>query len=327
MPAGAVCWKTSGVSNQATGKMPAELFTLFSVIRWLVVVWWVLWIGLAFYTRAMTVFAFLLGTGLIWTFFSLQLVYSPAFVLYMLIPLIFLPSMVRIITEYQRGVLFRFGRQVGVLKPGVNVIFPFGIDQVKKIDLRTFTIDVPKQEIITKDNVPVMVDAVVYFNVFDPVLAVVKVAEYVSSTTLLGQTILRSVLGQHELDDMLSKRAELNETLRKLLDEATDPWGVKVSAVEIKAVELPETMKRAMAKQAEAERERRAKIIAADGEYQASEKLAAAAHIMSAEPSALQLRYLQTLAEIAVERNSTILFPLPMEVLRIFERNKGDKVE
>ncbi|MEW5866492.1 MAG: slipin family protein [Bacillota bacterium] len=233
--------------------------------------------------------------------------------------------MVRIITEYQRGVLFRFGRQVGVLKPGLNVIFPFGIDQVRKIDLRTFTIDVPKQEIITRDNVPVLVDAVVYFNVFDPVLAVVKVADFVKSTTLLGQTILRSVLGQHELDEMLSKRAELNTTLQRLLDEATDAWGVKVSAVEIKAVELPETMKRAMAKQAEAERERRAKVIAADGEYQASEKLAAAARVIATEPSALQLRYLQTLAEIAVERNSTILFPLPMEVLRMFERRTEEK--
>ncbi|MFZ5924075.1 MAG: slipin family protein [Bacillota bacterium] len=305
--------------------MPAEVVTVFSVILWAIVAWWALWAALALFTRAMTVFVFLLLTGLVWTFFGLQLVYSFAFVPYIVIPLIFLPSMVRIITEYQRGVLFRFGRQVGVLKPGLNVIFPFGIDQVRKIDLRTFTIDVPKQEIITRDNVPVLVDAVVYFNVFDPVLAVVKVADFVKSTTLLGQTILRSVLGQHELDEMLSKRAELNTTLQRLLDEATDAWGVKVSAVEIKAVELPETMKRAMAKQAEAERERRAKVIAADGEYQASEKLAAAARVIATEPSALQLRYLQTLAEIAVERNSTILFPLPMEVLRMFERRTEEK--
>ncbi len=158
----------------------------------------------------------------------------------------------------------------------------------------------------------------VYFNVFDPVLAVVKVADYVHSTTLLGQTILRSVLGQYELDDMLAKREALNEMLRKLLDEATDPWGVKITAVEIKAVELPETMKRAMAKQAEAERERRAKVISADGEYEASEKLAAAAHVIATEPSAIQLRYLQTLAEIAAEHNSTILFPVPLEILTAF---------
>jgi len=305
--------------------MPDAVVSVFRVILWAVIAWWALWAGLALFTRARTVFVFLLLTGLVWAYFGLRLVASPAFVVYILIPLIFLPSMVRIVTEYQRGVLFRFGRQVGVLKPGLNVIFPFGIDQVRKIDLRTFTIDVPKQEIITRDNVPVMVDAVVYFNVFDPVLAVVKVADFVKSTTLLGQTILRSVLGQHELDEMLSKRSELNATLQRLLDEATDPWGVKVTAVEIKAVELPETMKRAMAKQAEAERERRAKVIAADGEYQASEKLAAAARVIATEPSALQLRYLQTLSEIAVERNSTVIFPLPMEVLRLFERLGGQR--
>lgn len=305
--------------------MPVEVVTVFRVILWAIVAWWALWAGLALFARATTVLVLLLLTGIAWTFFGVQLVFSFAFIPYAVIPFIFLPSMVRIITEYQRGVLFRFGRQVGVLKPGLNVIFPFGIDQVRKIDLRTFTIDVPKQEIITRDNVPVLVDAVVYFNVFDPVLAVVKVADFVKSTTLLGQTILRSVLGQHELDEMLSKRTDLNTTLQKLLDEATDPWGVKVSAVEIKAVELPESMKRAMAKQAEAERERRAKVIAADGEYQASEKLAAAAHIIATEPSALQLRYLQTLSEIAVERNSTILFPLPMEILRMFEQKAGER--
>ncbi|MGE5553096.1 MAG: slipin family protein [Betaproteobacteria bacterium] len=219
--------------------------------------------------------------------------------------------MVRVINEYERGVLFRLGRLVGVLGPGLNLVFPVGIDRVVKIDTRTVTVDVAKQEIITRDNVPVLVDAVVYFNVFDPVLAVTKVVSYYNSTTLLGQTILRSVLGQHELDDMLAKRSELNDILRRLLDEATDPWGIKVTAVEIKAVELPETMKRAMAKQAEAERERRAKVIAADGEFQASQKLTEAARVIGQEPAALQLRYLQTLTEIAVERNSTIvLFPV-----------------
>ncbi|MGC9064989.1 MAG: slipin family protein [bacterium] len=227
--------------------------------------------------------------------------------------------MVVIIPEYQRGVLFRLGRLAGTLNPGLNVIFPFGIDRVWKIDLRTFTIDVSKQEVITKDNVPVMVDAVVYFNVSNPVLAVTKVENYTNSTTLLAQTLLRSVLGQHELDDMLAQRAQLNEVLKNLLDEATDPWGIKVTAVEIKSVELPDTMKRAMAKQAEAERERRAKIIAADGEYQAAQKLLEAAQVISKDPSAIQLRYLQTLTEIAVEKNSTIIFPLPMEILKIFE--------
>lgn len=298
--------------------MPQLLLTVLTVAFWVVVAWWALWIVLALYTKARAVSFLLSGTGLVWVFFGLRLSASPGLIPYLIIPLLFLPSMVRIIAEYQRGILFRFGRQVGVLNAGLNVVFPFGVDYVRKIDMRTFTIDVPKQEIITKDNVPVMVDAVVYFNVFDPVLAVVKVADYVHSTTLLGQTILRSVLGQYELDDMLAKREALNEMLRELLDEATDPWGVKITAVEIKAVELPETMKRAMAKQAEAERERRAKVIAADGEYEASEKLAAAARVIATEPSAIQLRYLQTLAEIATEHNSTILFPVPMEILKAF---------
>lgn len=227
----------------------------------------------------------------------------------------------RIISEYARGVIFRFGRMHGVLGPGVSVILPLGIDQVKVVDVRTFTIDVPRQEIITRDNVPVVVDAVVYFNIFDPVLAVTKVANYVASTSLLGQTILRSVLGQHELDDILAKRAELNEILRKLLDEATDPWGVKVTMVEIKSIELPDTMKRAMARQAEAERDRRAKVIAAEGELQASQRLAEAAQVMSSQPVALQLRYLQTLSEIATEQNSTIVFPLPVELLKLIDRS------
>lgn len=227
-------------------------------------------------------------------------------------------SSVRVVSEYVRGVVFRFGRMHGVLNPGISVIMPFGIDQVKMVDIRTFTIDVPKQEIITKDNIPVMVDAVVYFNVFDPVLAVVKVANYVHSTSLLGQTILRSILGQHELDEILSKRQELNSVLRQLLDEATDPWGVKVSMVEIKSIELPDTMKRAMARQAEAERERRGKIIAAEGELQAAQKLAEAAQIMSSQPLTMQLRFLQTLTEISAEQNSTVVFPIPIELLKYF---------
>jgi regulator of protease activity HflC (stomatin/prohibitin superfamily) len=288
---------------------------------------WVLWLVIALARKDFPIFLFLLVFGLLWGAADMALALAEnvgAFVL-LVIPVLVLFPMVRIINEYERGVLFRFGRQKAILAAGFNLIFPLGIDRVRKIDLRTFTIDVPKQEVITKDNVPVQVDAVVYFNIFDPVLAVVKVANYVQSTSLLGQTLLRSVLGQHDLDEMLSKRTELNEMLQKLLDVATDPWGVKVTAVEIKAVELPDTMKRAMAKQAEAERERRAKVIAADGEYQASEKLTAAAAVIGTQPAAIQLRYLQTLTEIAVEKNSTILFPLPMEILEFFKQAAGKR--
>jgi regulator of protease activity HflC (stomatin/prohibitin superfamily) len=286
----------------------------------LAAIWWGLWIALAYGTGKKTVGTFLLVIGIIWAASSWILVESSAFFALLLVPIVLLPSMVRIITEYERGVLFRFGKLTGSVGPGLNVLLPFGIDQLQRIDLRTLTIDVPKQEVITKDNVPVMVDAVVYFNVADPILAVTRVMDYIHSTTLLGQTFLRSVLGQHELDDMLAKRAELNSTLRNLLDEATDPWGIKVTAVEIKAVELPDTMKRAMAKQAEAERERRAKIIAAEGEFEASQKLLEAAQIIAAEPAAMQLRYLQALSEISTEGSSTTIFPLPIEILRAIDR-------
>lgn len=282
-------------------------------------VWWLIYLGLAIATKAKTIAFFLVLSGALLGViqFLLSLGGNPLIALLLFIlPLLFLPSMLRIVNEYERGVLFRFGRQISALNPGVNLIFPMGIDFVKIVDLRTFTIDVAKQEVITRDNVTIMVDAVVYFNVFDPVLAIIKVADYIRSTSLLGQTILRSVLGQHELDEMLAKRTELNEVLKHLLDEATDPWGVKVTAVEIKAVELAETMKRAIARQAEAERERRAKVIAADGELQASEKLAEAARVLETQPASIQLRYLQTLTEISVEKNSTIIFPLPIELFR-----------
>ncbi len=218
----------------------------------------------------------------------------------------------RVIREYTRGVAFRLGKLKGILEAGIVVIAPFGIDQIKIVDIRTFTIDVPKQEVITKDNVPVVVDAVVYFNVFDSILAVTQVADYVKTTSLLGQTTLRSILGQHELDELLSKRSELNEILRRLLDEATDPWGIRISMVEMKSIELPDSMKRAMARQAEAERDRRAQVIAAEGELQASEKLAEAARIMAQAPVSVQLRFLHTLSEIASEQNSTIVFPIPL---------------
>lgn len=289
--------------------------------------WWALWAVLALARRDGVLFAFLLVTGAAWGFLEWRLIGAPSYAVFplLLVPVFLLAPMARVITEYERGVLFRLGRQKLILGPGFNFIFPLGIDKVRKIDMRTFTIDVPKQEVITKDNVPMLVDAVVYFNVSDPALAVTKVANYVQSTSLLGQTILRSLLGQHELDEILSKRTELNEMLRSQLDAPTDPWGITVTAVEMKAVELPESMKRAMAKQAEAERERRAKIIAADGEFQASEKLAQAAGVIAQQPSALQLRYLQTLSEISVEKNSTIVFPLPIELLRYFDALAKEK--
>ena len=295
--------------------------TIFFIVIGIALFWWVLWIILAISKKDAGLTIFLLITGVIWAVAEVFLALAPSYAVFglLIIPIVVLAPMLRIVTEYERGVLFRLGRQKLILGPGLNLVFPLGIDLVRKIDLRTFTIDVPQQEVITKDNVPAQVDAVVYFNVFDPSLAVVKVASYVNSTSLLAQTILRSVLGEHDLDEMLSKREELNQILRKLLDEATDPWGIKVTAVEIKAVELPESMKRAMARQAEAERERRAKVIAADGEYQASEKLTAAAKVIGEQPAAIQLRYLQTLSEISVEKNSTVIFPLPMELLRFFE--------
>jgi regulator of protease activity HflC (stomatin/prohibitin superfamily) len=280
--------------------------------------WWLGFALVALLRKQMPVFFLLLALGALWAVGSLFLAqrYEIAVMATFALPFLVMVPMMRIINEYQRGVLFRLGRMMAVVGPGFNLILPFGLDVMRKVDTRTFTIDVSKQEVITRDNVPVVVDAVVYFNVYDPTLAVNKVADYTKSTSLLAQTILRSVLGQHELDEMLAKRAELGKILRELLDVATDPWGIKVTAVEIKAVELAETMKRAMARQAEAERERRAKVIAAEGELQASEKLAQAAKVMSAAPSSIQLRYLQTLTEIAVEKNSTIVFPLPIEFLK-----------
>ncbi len=303
-----------------------EIASVAVVLAGVALAWWLLWTVLALARRDVTLFLFLLITGVIFGLAEVSLALRGSYAAFVLlvIPIIVLLPMARVITEYQRGVLFRLGRQRIILGPGFNFVFPLGIDRVVKIDLRTFTIDVPKQEVISRDNVPVLVDAVVYFNVFDPALAVTKVANYVQSTSLLGQTILRSVLGQHELDEILSKRTQLNEMLREQLDTPTDPWGIKVTAVEMKAIELPESMKRAMAKQAEAERERRAKVIAADGEFQASEKLQAAAAVLSTQPASIQLRYLQTLSEIAVEKNSTILFPLPLELLRFFEAKKPE---
>jgi regulator of protease activity HflC (stomatin/prohibitin superfamily) len=239
---------------------------------------------------------------------------------FIVIVLIFMA--VKIVTEYERGVIFRLGRLVGAKGPGLFFIIPF-VDRMVKVDLRTVTMDVPSQEVITRDNVTVRVNAVVYFRVVDPQASVVKVMDHVRATSQISQTTLRNVLGQSDLDELLTKREKLNLMLQKIIDEHTDPWGVKVSVVEIKEVELAEEMKRSMAAQAEAERERRAKIIHAEGEMQASEKLTEAAAIIGREPAAIQLRYLQTLTEIAAEKNSTIIFPLPIELFKAF----GFKVE
>ncbi len=231
--------------------------------------------------------------------------------------LIIVMMAVKIVPEYERGVLFRLGRLVGARGPGLFLIIPF-IDRLMKVDLRVVTMDVPSQEVITRDNVTVRVNAVVYFRVVDPEASVVKVLDHIRATSQISQTTLRNVLGQSELDELLASREKLNQMLQKIIDEHTDPWGVKVSTVEIKEVELAETMRRMMAAQAEAERERRAKIIHAEGEFQAAERLAEAGAIIAREPTTLQLRYLQTLTEIASERNSTLIFPLPIDLIKMF---------
>jgi regulator of protease activity HflC (stomatin/prohibitin superfamily) len=228
--------------------------------------------------------------------------------------IVILLNAVRVVQEYERGVIFRLGRLVGARGPGLFLLIP-GIERMQKVDLRVITMDVPAQEAITRDNVTVKVNAVIYFKVVDPEAAVVKVLDYVRATSLIAQTTLRSVLGQSELDHLLAERDQINQQLQQIIDEQTDAWGVKVSAVEVRDVELPQAMQRAMARQAEAEREKRAKIIHAQGEYEASQQLAQAAQIIGSQPATLQLRYLQTLTEIATERNSTIVFPLPIDLL------------
>lgn len=227
-------------------------------------------------------------------------------------------SAVRVVKEYERVVVFRLGRLVGARGPGFLLVLPLGLDKTQKVDLRVVTMDVPSQDVITRDNVTVRVSAVVYFRVVNSIDSVVKVANFMFATSQIAQTTLRNVLGQSELDELLAQREKLNQMLQKIIDEHTDPWGIKVSTVEIKDVELPEGMRRSMAAQAEAERERRAKVIHADGEFQASQKLADAAKVIGSEAATLQLRYLQTLTEIAADKNSTIIFPFPMEFLKIF---------
>ncbi len=242
-----------------------------------------------------------------------------------LVVVILIPMTVKIVSEYERGVIFRLGRLLGAKGPGFFLIIPF-VDRMVKVDLRVITMDVPPQEVITKDNVTVRVNAVIFFRVVDPESSVVKVLDFVRATSQISQTTLRNILGQSELDELLTERDKLNQMLQKIIDEHTDPWGVKVSTVEIKEVELAEQMKRMMSAQAEAERERRAKIIHADGEFQAAEKLAQAGSIIAREPVTLQLRYLQTLTEVASEKNSTLIFPLPIDLFKAFmERGKSEQ--
>jgi regulator of protease activity HflC (stomatin/prohibitin superfamily) len=230
---------------------------------------------------------------------------------------LFLSSAIRILREYERGVVFRLGRLIALRGPGLILLIPV-IDKMVKVSLRTVVMDVPPQDIITQDNVSVKVNAVVYFRVMDPRKAVVEVENYLVATSQFSQTTLRSVLGQSEMDDLLSQREKINQKLQHIIDTHTEPWGIKVSNVEVKQIDLPQEMQRAMAKQAEAERERRSKIIAAEGEFQASQKLADAAKILSDQPSALTLRYLQTLREIATENNSTTVFPIPIDLVTAF---------
>jgi regulator of protease activity HflC (stomatin/prohibitin superfamily) len=235
-----------------------------------------------------------------------------------------IPQALRILREYERGVIFRLGKLLDAKGPGVILLIPI-VDKMVKMDLRVVTIDVARQEVMTRDNVPATVDAVVYFRVVDPVAAVVKVENFWKATSLIAQTTLRSVLGQAELDELLSHRDKINQTLQEIIDRQTDPWGIKVTSVEIKDVALPEGMKRAMAKQAEAERERRAKIVNAEGEFQAAEKMVQAAAMISREPIALQLRFLQTMREISNEHNTTTFLPVPIDLFTPFIKGLTDK--
>jgi regulator of protease activity HflC (stomatin/prohibitin superfamily) len=239
---------------------------------------------------------------------------------------ILFPFFIRVVAEYERGVIFRLGRLIGAKGPGLFILLPF-VDRMVKVDLRTITLDVPSQEAITRDNVTVKVNAVIYFRVMDPNLAVVAVADFMRATSQIAQTTLRSVLGQSDLDELLGQREKINQELQHIIDEQTEPWGVKVSVVEVKDVELPSTMQRAMARQAEAERDRRGKIIAADGEFQASQRLRDAAAVMATEPITVQLRFLQTLTEIATENNSTIVFPIPIDLLETFRGGEYEEDE
>lgn len=238
--------------------------------------------------------------------------------------LFILSNAIKILREYERGVIFRLGRLIRAKGPGLILLIPI-IDKMIRVSLRTVVLDVPPQDVITQDNVSIKVNAVVYFRVLDPQKAIVQVENFLAATSQISQTTLRSVLGQSELDDILSQRDKINHKLQQIIDTNTEPWGVKVSNVEVKQIDLPQEMQRAMAKQAEAERERRSKVIAAEGEFQASQRLADAAKILSEHSSALTLRYLQTLREIATEKNSTTIFPVPIDLLKPFLKNSDDK--
>ncbi len=242
---------------------------------------------------------------------------SSGFFFLIVFVIILAASAIKILREYERGVIFRLGRLIGAKGPGIIFIIP-GVDKLLRISLRTVTLDIPPQDVITHDNISIKVNAVVYFRVMDPNRAVVEVENYLYATSQLAQTTLRSVVGQADLDELLSQRDKINITLQDILDKHTEPWGIKVSLVETKQVDLPDEMRRAIARQAEAERERRAKVIHAEGEFQAAAKLAEAANVISANPAALQLRFLQTLTEIATEKNSTTIFPVPIDILTPF---------
>ncbi len=246
------------------------------------------------------------------------------FVIFMVV--YFLSSAIKILREYERGVVFRLGRIIPVKGPGLVIIIPI-IDKLVRVSLRTVTMDVPPQDIITRDNITVKVNAVIYFRVIGPIKAITEVEDFYYATSQIAQTSLRSILGQSQLDDLLAKRDELNAELQKVIDFQTEPWGIKVSTVEVKNVDIPVEMQRAIARQAEAERERRAKVIHAEGEFQASQKLADAAKIIATESGALQLRFLQTLTEIATEKNSTIIFPVPIDLIKPFIDLHKDKAE
>ena len=240
--------------------------------------------------------------------------FGPLIAVVMVFLMIIFFAAVKVVQEYERGVVFRLGRLVGPRGPGLILLIPF-VERMQKVDLRTVTMDIPSQEVITKDNVTVRVNAVAYFRVLNPNSAVVNVADYIRATSQIAQTTLRSVLGQSALDDLLSEREKINLELQQIIDQQTEPWGIKVSIVEVKDLELPQSMQRAMARQAEAEREKRAKIIHAEGEFQASQQLAQAAEVINQNPVTIQLRYLQTLTEIGAEKNTTVVFPLPIDLI------------
>ncbi|MSS73195.1 MAG: slipin family protein [Candidatus Latescibacteria bacterium] len=248
----------------------------------------------------------------------------PGLIVLLTLGIMILANSIKVLREYERGVIFRLGRLIGEKGPGLIFLIPM-VDRMERVSLRVIALDVPPQDVITKDNVSVKVNAVLYFRVVKAADAVVNVQDYFFATSQMAQTTLRSVLGEHELDDLLAERERINQKLQRIIDERTDPWGIKVSAVEVKDVDLPEGMRRAIARQAEAERERRAKVIHAEGEFQASEKLTQAAEVIAREPATMQLRYLQTLTEIAMDKNSTIIFPVPIDILKTLMERGSEK--